>query len=129
MIIILNSLSEKYWKITHVWIIDYSSSAGKELTCNTGDLSLIPALGRSPGEGIGYPLQHSWASLVAQMESTCNVGNPVWSLGWEDPLEKGTAIHSRILAWRIPWTKEPHRLQFVDSQRVKQGWATFNSHT
>ena len=41
-------------------------SAGKESTCNAGDPSLIPGLGRSPGEGIGYPLQYSWASLVAQ---------------------------------------------------------------
>ena len=43
------------------------SSAGKEFTCNAGDPSLIPGLGKSPGEGIGYPLQYSWASLVAQM--------------------------------------------------------------
>ena len=40
-------------------------------------------------------------------ESACNAGDPVWSLGWEDPLEKGTSTHSRILAWRIPWTEEP----------------------
>ena len=43
------------------------SSAGKESTCNAGDPDLIPGLGRSAGEGIGYPLQYSWASLVAQM--------------------------------------------------------------
>ena len=43
------------------------SSAGKESTCNAGDPSLIPESGRSPGEGIGYPLQYSWASLVAQL--------------------------------------------------------------
>ena len=42
------------------------SSAGKESACNAGDPGSIPGLGRSPGEGIGYPLQHSWASLVAQ---------------------------------------------------------------
>ena len=42
----------------------------------------------------------------------------VSSLGWEDPLQKGTAIHSRILAWRIPWTEEPGRLQSMRSQRV-----------
>ena len=83
-----------------------SSSAGKESACNAGDSDSIPGLGRSAGEGIGYPLQYSWASLVAQP-----VKNPpaVWetwvrSLGWEDPLEKGTATHSSILAWRIPWT-------------------------
>ena len=40
----------------------------------------------------------------------------VWSLGWEDPLEKGTETHSSIPAWRILWTEEPGRLQFMDSQ-------------
>ena len=44
-----------------------SSSADKESTCNAGDPGLIPGLGSSPGEGIGYPLQYSWASLVAQL--------------------------------------------------------------
>ena len=43
------------------------SSASKESTCNAGDPGLIPGSGRSPGEGIGYPVQYSWASLVAQM--------------------------------------------------------------
>ena len=43
------------------------SSAGKESNCNAGDPGSIPGLGRSPGEGIGYPLQYSWASLVAQL--------------------------------------------------------------
>ena len=43
------------------------SSVGKEATCNAGDPSSIPGSGRSPGEGIGYPLQYSWASLVAQL--------------------------------------------------------------
>ena len=42
----------------------------------------------------------------------------VRSLGWEDPLEKEMAIHSSILAWKIPWTEEPGRLQFMDLQRV-----------
>ena len=48
----------------------------------------------------------------------------VHSLGREDPLEKGTATHSRILAWRIPWTKEPGRLLSTGSQRVGHNWAT-----
>ena len=48
----------------------------------------------------------------------------VWSLGREDPLEKGMAIHSSILAWRIPWTEELGRLQFMGSQRVGHNWAT-----
>ena len=76
------------------------SSAGKEITCNAGDPGLTPGSVRSTGEGIGYPLQYSWASLVAQL-----VKNPpaMWET-WEDLLEKGKATHSGILAWRIPWT-------------------------
>ena len=82
------------------------SPVGKESACNVGDLSSIPVLGRSPGEGIGYPLQHSWASLVAQLVKNQPTMQETWSqyLGWEDPLEKGKTTHSSILAWRIPWT-------------------------
>ena len=81
-----------------------SSSAGKEFTCSSGDPSSIPGSGKSPGEGIGYPLQYSWASLVTQMvkKSAYNVGDLGLILGWEDPLEEGIATHSSILAWRIP---------------------------
>ena len=82
------------------------SSVGKESTCNEGDPGSIPGSGRSTGEGIGYPLQFSWASLVAQLVKNLSTMWETWvgSLGWEDPLEKGTATHSSILAWRIPWT-------------------------
>ena len=48
----------------------------------------------------------------------------VWSLGWGDPLEKEMVTHSSILAWRIPWTKKPSRLQFTGSQRVGHNWVT-----
>ena len=67
---------------------------------------MIPELERSAGEGIGYPLQYSRASLVAQLVKNPSAMWETWvrSLGWEDPVEKGTAIHSSILAWRIPWT-------------------------
>ena len=83
-----------------------NSTDGKESTCNAGDPSLIPGSGRSAGEGIGYPLQYSWASLVAQLVKNPSAMWKTWvqSLGWGDPLEKGTATHSSILAWRIPWT-------------------------
>ena len=83
-----------------------SSSAGKESVCNAGDPDLIPGSRRSAGEEIGYPLQYSWASLVAQLVKNPPAMRETWvqSLGWEDPLEKGKAIHSSILAWRIPWT-------------------------
>ena len=48
----------------------------------------------------------------------------VWSLGWEDPLEKEMASHSSILAWRIPWTEEPDGLQFMGFQSVERNGAT-----
>ena len=78
------------------------SSVGKESTWNTGDPGSISELERSPGEGIGYPLQYSWASFVAQLvkNPACYAGE----LGWKDPLEKGKATHYSILAWRIPRT-------------------------
>ena len=81
-------------------------SDGKESACSVGDLGSIPGLGRSSGEGIGYPLQYSWASLVAQLVKNPPAMWETWvqSLGWEDPLEKGKATHSSILTWRIPWT-------------------------
>ena len=67
---------------------------------------MIPGSGRSTGEGTGYPLQYSWASLVTQWVKNLPAMWETWvrSLGWEDPLEKGKATHSIILAWRIPWT-------------------------
>ena len=75
-----------------MWGFHYSS-VGKESTCNAGDPGLIPGLERSAGEGIGYPLQYSWVSLVAQMIKNLPVMWESWiqSLGWEDPLEKGKA--------------------------------------
>ena len=89
------------------------SSAGKESACNAEDPGSIPLAGRSPGEEIGYPLQYSWASLVAQTVKNPPAIQETWvrSLGWEDPLEEGMATHSSILAWRIPWTEEPGERQ------------------
>ena len=103
------------------------SSAGKESTCNAGDQGSIPGLSRSPGEGIGYLLQYSWASLVVQM-----VKNPpavweawVWSLGLKDPLE-GRAWQPPLvfLPEEFPWTEEPGRLQSMRLQRVGHNWVT-----
>ena len=84
-------------------------SAGKESACNAGDPGSIPGSGRSAGEVKDYPLQCSWASLVAQL-----VKNPptMWET-WVLSLEKGKATHSRILAWRIPWTVQSMGLQRV----------------
>ena len=68
---------------------------------------MIPGSRRS-GEGVGYPLQYSWASLVAQLVKNLPAMQETWipSLGWEDPLEKGMATYSNILPWRIPWTAQ-----------------------
>ena len=71
------------------------------------EVSSIPGLGRSPGEGKGNPLQYSWASLVAQMIYNLPAMQETWvqSLGQKDLLKKGMATHSSILAWRIPMDK------------------------
>ena len=81
------------------------SSAGKESACNAGEPGSVLGSERSTGEGIGYPLQYSWASLVAQLVKNPPAMWETWvvSLAWEDPLEKGMATYSNILAWRIPW--------------------------
>ena len=78
---------------------------------------MIPGSGRSPGQGIGYPLQYSWTSLVAQMVKNPPARRETWvrSLGWEDPLEEGMETHSSILAWRMPvdrgaWKATVHRV-------------------
>jgi len=67
---------------------------------------LIPGSGRPAGEGIGYPLQYSWASLVGQLLKNLPTMQETsdQSLGWEDPLEKGKATYSSIVDWRIPRT-------------------------
>ena len=86
-------------------------SAGKEATCNAGDPGSFPGLGRSTGEGIGYPLQFSWASLVAK-----TVKNPpamqegsIPGLGRSPGGGLGNPLH--LLAWRIPRTEKPGGLQ------------------
>ena len=80
------------------------SSAGKESACNAGNPGLIPGSGISAGEGMGYPVEYSWVSLVAQLVKNPPRVQETWvrSLGWEGPSEKGMATHSSILAWRIP---------------------------
>ena len=109
-------------------------SAGKESTCNEGDLGLIPVLGRSRGEENSYPLQYSGlensmdcighavaksqTSLVAQTVKRLPTMWETWfqSLGGEDALEKEMATHSCILAWEVPWTEESGGLQAMASQ-------------
>ena len=67
-----------------------------------------------------------WTSLMAQPVRSLPAMQEIWiwSLGWEDPLEKEMATHSSILVWNIPWTEKPGRLQFMGSQRVGHNWAT-----
>ena len=97
------------------------SSVGKVSACNAGDPGSIPGSGRSSGEGIGYPLQYCWGSLMAQLVRNPPVMQETWvqSLGWEDTLEKEKATHSSILAWEIPWTREPGRLQSIASHMIE----------
>ena len=73
------------------WGLFPDSSVGQESSCNAGYPGLIPGLGRTPGEGIGYPLQYSWASLVTQLVKNSAAMGATWvrSLGWDDCLENG----------------------------------------
>ena len=117
-------MSEGVSFMKDLWI--RGSSAGKESTYNARDPGLIPGLGRSPGEGTGYPFQYSSASLVAQM-----VKNPpaMWET-WFDPWV-GTIPWRRT--WQptpvffpgdSPWTEEPGCPQSMRLQRVGHDWAT-----
>ena len=83
---------------------------------------MIPGSGSSPGEGTGYLLQCSWASLVAQPVKNPPAMRETWvrSLGWEEPLEEGMATHSSILAWKIPmdigaWQATVHAVAELDT--------------
>ena len=70
-------------------------------------------------------LYHTWLPRWLRRYSVClQCGTRVQSLGWEDLLEKEMATHSSILAWRIPWTDKPSRLQSMGSQRVGHDWIT-----
>ena len=84
-----------------------------------GDPDSIPGLGKPHGEGIGYPLQYSWAFLVAQVVKNLPAMGETWVqfLGWEDPLEEVMVTPSSILAWRIHGTEEPSGQQSIGSQK------------
>ena len=81
---------------------------------------MIPGSGRSSGEGIGYPFQVflDFPSGSADKEPDCSAGDLGSIPSWEDPLEKGMATHSSVLAWRIPGTEEPGGLLSMGSHRV-----------
>ena len=80
------------------------SSAGKVFACNAGDPGSIPGLGRSPGEGIGYLLQYSWTSLLAQMIRDPPVGFWVQSLGWKLPCRRASQP-TQYFCWENPHTQ------------------------
>ena len=86
MYFIIYKLYFKRKENTNIELLGRISSVGKESACNAGDLSLIPGLGRSPGEGNSYPLQYSWASLVAQLVKNLPEMWETWIqyLGWKD---------------------------------------------
>ena len=123
---VVDMISDVFLSSLRTWIGFPCSSAGKESACNAGDPSWIPGSGRSPRERIGYPLQFSWASLVAETTKNPPAMWVTWvqSLGREDPLEKGMATHSSILAWRIPWREESGRLESMGWQRVRHNLVT-----
>ena len=95
------------------------SLAGKESAWTAGNPGSIPGSGTFPGEGIGYPFQYFWASLVAQMVKNLPAMAEIWvrSLGGEDPLEESMATPV-FLPGESPWTEEPGGLQSMGSQRV-----------
>ena len=101
------------------------SSVCKESSWNAGDAGFIPKSEISAQERIDYPLQYSWGSPVASLVKNLPEmwQTWVWSLGWDDLLEKEMATRANTLAWRIPWTEEPGRLQSMGSQRVRYNWS------
>ena len=105
------------------------SSASKESACNSGNSGLIPGSGSSLGEGIGYPLQYSWASLEAQMVKNPHAMWETWvrSLIEKIPWRKAWQPTLVFLPGETPWTEEPGRLQSTGSQRVRHDSAT--NHT
>ena len=111
-------LPVRTWLLTFKYKRFPGNSARKESSCTVGDPGYIPGSGRSAEEGIGYPFQYSWASLVAQMVKNQLAMWETWvrSLGWEDHMEKGMTTHSNTLTWRIPWTEEPDRLHGTSSK-------------
>ena len=95
------------------------SSAGKESACNAGVPGSIPELGRSAGEGMGYPLQYSWVSTVAQLVKSppaMREGDPGWiPESGRSPWRIEKPTHSSNLTWRIPWTITKSQTQLSDS--------------
>ena len=118
------------WPMSHP-----GSSAGKESAYNAGDSGSMSGLGRSPREGIGYPLQYSWAFLVAQLVKNLPAvwGTWVQPLGWKDFLEKEMVpTPFSIPAWRIPWIihgcKESDTTEQLSLSLWGTSWSTWIKH-
>ena len=100
-------LHQQHWFFNPLWLMaSLIAQLVKKSTCNAGDPSSIPGSKRYTGKKIDYPLQYSWAFLVARLVKNLPAMQEtwVWSFYWDDLLEKGMATYSSILAWRIPWT-------------------------
>ena len=115
------------------WVSLVAQLVKKKSACTAEDLGSIPALGRSPGEGHGNPLQYSclknsmdkgaWRATVHGVaKSQTRLSDFTFTFHFH-ALEKEMATHSSILAWRIPWTEEPGGLQLMGSQRIRHDWA------
>ena len=108
------------WRIAQVYIFGIMLRViGKSLYGSTFNRTF-----RTPRQ-FTIPMTNM-TSLVAQTVKHLSTMQETWvrSLGWEDPLEKEMAIHSRTIAWKIPWTEEPGGLQSMGSQRVEHDWVS-----
>ena len=104
-------------KTTHIFIV---ALTGKEFTCNAGDPGSIPGMGRSAGEGIGYPLQYSWASLVV-----CNVGDPGLIPGFGRSLGEGNSYPLQYSGLENSMDRGAWKFTVHE---VKKAWILLSNH-
>ena len=132
-----NNTQTKYRWTIQMWVYQYFVTSlvaprVKESACKAGGTDLIPWSGRSPGEGIDYPIQYSFLGFLGELdskESTCNVGYLGSIPGLERSPRGGHATHSSFLTWRIQWREESGRLQSTGLQRVGHDSVTKHTHT
>ena len=118
-----------------VWSLGQEDSLEEGMATHSSILAWGISSTEEPGglQSMGsHRVRHDWSDLAAAAAVVKNLPamqeTQVWSLGQEDSLEKGMATHSNILAWRIPRTEEPGRLQFRGSQRVGHDWGLSGKH-
>ena len=119
--LLLSTPSQKYWSQGHSL-----TNLLHRIVCSPGTQSTAPRLRKILSRDAGFQWRQCGTSLVAQTLKNPPAMQETWvrSLGHEDTLEKGMAIHSSILAWKIPRTEEPGRLQSTGSQRIGHNWVT-----